>query len=134
MTIECIRFEKGIPFEDLGDSLADGLKRVIESNRARAEVLPEGNHCFNAPWWKSPEHNHSLMVLEDGTGVYRRTPKAEGARLRILRRRGVETKAGGVQYHIPADYKRVVVGGELPDESQGIYAVIFYSPGPSLKK
>lgn len=129
MTIERLHFKDGVhlPLEELAHK---ELLKIIRENSDKIVTLPEGEYDLTPSWWKKHLCNHNLIVLGNGTGVYRAIAREKGVGTKEVSMGKIgEVQKGGRVIKIPEEQFMVIVGGPLKDrERMGVYEIIFYSP------
>ena len=129
MAIERLSFKDGVHLPLEGHANKELIK-IAEENSDKIEILSEGEYDLTPSWWRKHLYTHNLIVLEDGTGVYRAIPREKGVGTREVSMGKIgKFQKGGRVVKIPEDQPVVVVGGPLKDrERMGVYEIIFYSP------
>jgi len=129
MTIERIHFEEDVHLS-LEGSLIEEVHKIVEENADKIETLSEGEYNLTPSWWEEPPYTPNLIVLEDGTGVFRAIflKKDEGSK-ETKTKRGGTTRPKMRIVKIPEDEPVVVVAGPLKSDKEkvGICEIILYS-------
>ena len=117
----------------------DAATMFIARHYLSTRVLAAGEYDLTPQSWIRNLYNHQLLVLPNGSAVYRTIPKTpNSASLRLDSRTGTEridNKNGGRIIRIPEDSGIIIVGGKLqPDANSAsarMYEIVYHTPGPS---
>lgn len=131
MTIERLHFEEGYPLEDSETLLFEKIKKIFKDNKAKSQILPEGDYKLTSKGCPDDFLNHDLKVLTNGNAIYKATPLNED--VGTIDVGSGQFKRGGTIVYLPKDADMAVVSGLLKDKTIGIFDIIRYTPGPSPK-
>lgn len=134
MTIERLHSEEGFPL-DSKKPAEEQIKKIVGDNKASVETLSEGVYDLTPKWWTKHLMTHALKVLENGSAIYKATPREKGIGVINLDQGGFnQFKPGEHIAYMPRDTNTIMVGGPLKDKKTiGVYEIIIYTPGPNPK-
>jgi len=135
MSIERLRFETGHPLSP-DKPVEEEIIQILKDNDANIQILSEGYYDLTPRLHINPIFKHSLTVFENGSAIYRLTPRYEN--VGINSRYGQEIdkfRPGGNITHLPQDEEIVVVADPLKNCGKiGVFEIIRHTPGPNPKK
>jgi hypothetical protein len=123
---------EGHPLPERAEEFHQATGELLLSKMDELELLMPGEYDVTPKIWTKNTHNHELIVLDNGEGIYRLHPRDEGVgTLEYAPEADSGTyKAGGRQQRINAGNPFAVIAGGHPTKHKlQIFGIIAYLEG-----
>jgi len=119
---------EGVPLMLEPDILHLALGELLVANRHDLEYLQPGVYDITPKIWTTHTHNHELVVLDNGEGLYRIFPRDANVGSQETSRSVLTSfRLGGRQMPINAKNPRAVIAGLNPAKQEPqIFGIIAY--------
>lgn len=124
-----LQLRGGVEINPRGDTRLE-TKRLIIKHFASLQTLAPGEYDLTPGIWTKNASVHNLLVLENGTAIYRMIPKFPKTINIETKRPGVTSiRGGGRVFRIPEDVPMIFIAGPAENYSGiRLFEVVLHIP------